>query len=268
MLAAMGMDVIDERTLAAIRRLTQAERECLSRRLDHQTAKKMALELGVSPHAVEKRLKMARAKLGLSSSLEAAKLLEAAERSGRLGPHFPDLPLGAAPADDDGSEAAAQDEIAWTTRPRAYWVTGAMVMSAIAAMALIIGVQSSGAGERQPGPLAAGATASLVAPDAQPTPGTEAALRRLVTGLAKGAPDYGQLSPQFAEVVRRDLPMTHGLFTSLGELKAMTFHGRGAQGDDAYSLVFANGEVMMSAALDPEGRMAGGFLQPMRLPHL
>ena len=42
-----------------------------------------------------------------------------------------------------------------------------------------------------------------------PASGTEAALRRLVAGLASGSPDYGKLSPQFAEIVRRDLPMTH-----------------------------------------------------------
>ena len=66
----MGMEVIDESTRAAILRLTRAERECLKRCLNHQTAKQMALDLGISPHAVEKRLKMARAKLGLSSSLD------------------------------------------------------------------------------------------------------------------------------------------------------------------------------------------------------
>jgi hypothetical protein len=33
-------------------------------------------------------------------------------------------------------------------------------------------------------------------------------------------------------------------------------------GDDAYNLVFANGEVLMSVALDAEGRMAGGILRP------
>ena len=32
--------------------------------------------------------------------------------------------------------------------------------------------------------------------------------------------------------------------------------------NDAYNLVFANGEVFMSVALDPEGRMAGGILRP------
>jgi hypothetical protein len=104
------------------------------------------------------------------------------------------------------------------------------------------------------------------APGSVPTAGTETALRRLVAGLASGSPDYDKLSPQFAEVVRRDLPMTHRMFSSLGELKSVTFRGRGARGDDAYNLVFANGEVMMSAALDAEGRMAGGLLQPVGPP--
>ena len=63
-----------------------------------------------------------------------------------------------------------------------------------------------------------------------PTAGTEAALRRLVAGLASGSPDYNKLSPQFAEVVRRDLPMTHPMFNSMGELKSVTFRGRGAMG--------------------------------------
>lgn len=62
----MTTDLIDETKLAAIKRLTPAERECLRRCLEHQTAKQMAIDLGVSAHAVEKRLKMARAKLGLS----------------------------------------------------------------------------------------------------------------------------------------------------------------------------------------------------------
>ncbi len=83
---------------ASIARLTENEKECLRRRLLPQTAKEMAIELGVSPHAVEKRLKMARTKLGLSSSLQAARLLVQAEaqaqpqpRSQALVPHAPDL---------------------------------------------------------------------------------------------------------------------------------------------------------------------------------
>src|SRR5688572_30871708 len=82
---------IDTRTHAALARLTDNEKECLRRRLQQQTAKEMALELGVSPHAVEKRLKMARTKLGLSSSLEAARLLAASEGYQQTGPHPSDL---------------------------------------------------------------------------------------------------------------------------------------------------------------------------------
>jgi hypothetical protein len=106
----------------------------------------------------------------------------------------------------------------------------------------------------------------VIAPASVPTPGTEAALRSLVAGLASGSPDYAKLSPQFAQVVRRDVPMTHPMFKSMGELKSVTFRGRGPEGDDIYNLVFANGAVTMSAALDAEGRMAGGILRPMEPP--
>lgn len=47
-------------------------------------------------------------------------------------------------------------------------------------------------------------------------------------------------SPPLA-VVRRDLPMTHPLFSSMGELKSVTFLGRGDMDDDVYDLVFAKG---------------------------
>ena len=262
----MGMEAIDESKRAAILRLTKAERECLGRCLSHQTAKQMALELGISPHAVEKRLKMARAKLGLSSSLEAAKLVESLEGSGRLGPQSSDLPSGNLRPDTGGSGAAARHGTAWITRHPVHVVSGAVLMSAFVAVALVMAIQSSGTVEGRAVPPGGLTSAPPAAPSAEPSPGTEAALRRLIAGLASNSPDYDKLSPQFAEIVRRDLPMTHGVFDALGELKSVTFRGRGPGGDDAYNLVFANGEMIMSAALDAEGRMAGGILQPVRLP--
>lgn len=135
-------------------------------------------------------------------------------------------------------------------------------MSFFAAAALILWVQSSGVIEGQATPSAPVAPATSAASSARPTAGTEAALRRLVAGLASGAPDYDKLSPQFAEIVRRDLPMTHPMFRAFGALKSVTFRERGPMGDDAYDLVFANGAVIMSAALDDQGRMAGGILRP------
>jgi hypothetical protein len=52
------------------------------------------------------------------------------------------------------------------------------------------------------------------------------------------------------------------MFSGMGQLKSVTYRGRSELGDDAYDLVFANGAVTMSAALDDEGRMIGGVLKP------
>lgn len=62
-----------------INRLTEREKEALRAWLNHKSAKEIALDLGITHHAVEKRLKMARTKLGAGSSLEAARMLAEAE---------------------------------------------------------------------------------------------------------------------------------------------------------------------------------------------
>ncbi|MEN3971194.1 EF-hand domain-containing protein [Sphingomicrobium sp. XHP0235] len=54
--------------------LTDAERETLEGILSHKTAKEIARDLDISHHAVEKRLKRAREKLGVTTSLKAARL--------------------------------------------------------------------------------------------------------------------------------------------------------------------------------------------------
>jgi DNA-binding CsgD family transcriptional regulator len=128
---------IDARMQAALARLTDNEKECLRRRLRQQTAKEMALDLGVSPHAVEKRLKMARTKLGLSSSLEAARLLVATEEYQRTGPQAADLhPVASA------SEKRFH-------RPL---ILGGLVMTLVTAAILALAAQSSSApaGETKP----------------------------------------------------------------------------------------------------------------------
>lgn len=124
----------------AIARLTENEKQCLRRRLMPQTAKEMAIELGISPHAVEKRLKMARAKLGVSSSLEAARMLAAIEQGGdRLVPQPPDL-AGPPPALDEGAGGRAPG------LRRILWIpaSGVVGMSIIVAVALALVGQEAG----------------------------------------------------------------------------------------------------------------------------
>ncbi len=120
---------IDEKTRAALGRLSAGERECLERRLHHQTAKEIALELGVSPHAVEKRLKMARTKLGLSSSLHVARLLAAAGEYQQTGPQTLYLP---------SAPAATEKRL---DRPL---ILGGFVMILVTAAIISLAAQSSG----------------------------------------------------------------------------------------------------------------------------
>jgi len=231
--------------------LTEREKVCLRQWLQHKSAKEIAADLGISHHAVEKRLKMARIKLGAGSSLEAARLLVEAEGYGQAAPQSPDLVSDVRPLHSAITRIA---------------VLGAAIMIFVGAilLALLHPAALSQAGNNQPVARAEGV---LITPVSAPTPGTEAVLRRLVAGLATGSPDYNKLSPQFGEIVRRDLPMTHPMFSAMGELKSVTFRGRGPMGDDdVYDLKFAKGEVIMSAKLDADGRMAGGILQPVAAP--
>ena len=125
---------MDERMRAAIARLTENEKECLRRRLLPQTAKEMALELHVSPHAVEKRLKMARTKLGLPSSLQAARLLAQVE-SQPLVPQASDLHF-----DGDPSHPMP---IAGGLRRQ--WIGGITAMSILVAAALALSLTGGSA---------------------------------------------------------------------------------------------------------------------------
>lgn len=87
-----------------LNRLTAKERECLARWLDHATAKQIALELGVSHHAVEKRLKSARQKLGVTTTLDAARRLAGENGYGRTASQLPELSDDMRGADDASVE--------------------------------------------------------------------------------------------------------------------------------------------------------------------
>jgi DNA-binding CsgD family transcriptional regulator len=134
--------IIDDPTRRAIARLTENEKQCLRRRLQHQTAKEMAIELGISPHAVEKRLKMARTKTGLSSSLEAARMLDALEKGyGRTLPHGPVLENE--PAGKQRAEGADPPfETGRVLRRNVPLVSGVFLMS-LFVTAVAIALQSS-----------------------------------------------------------------------------------------------------------------------------
>ncbi len=150
-------------------KLTEREREALRGWLQHKTAKEIALDLGISHYAVEKRLKTSRLKLGVSSSLEAARFLASQEGYGLTGAQAPDL---------SADRPAVQP---WLTRPR---IMGAMAMSILAAILLGVALQSGGSAD--------GSAAGNVSPGNDDIP-------KIV--LAKGTPAQVEafVSSKFAE---------------------------------------------------------------------
>lgn len=77
-------------------RLSPRQQECLRGVLELKSAKAIARDLGISPHAVEKHLRVAREKFGVASSVEAARLF-ALQAKGSEFPHSDDSDLVTTP---------------------------------------------------------------------------------------------------------------------------------------------------------------------------
>lgn len=118
---------------SAVARLTANEKECLRRRLWPQTAKEMAVDLGISPHAVEKRLKMARTKLGVSSSLAAARLLVSEEQYQPLVPDLSELSSKAAAPKGGRVAASAGEVLARRPLRKGHRMFAALILAALVA---------------------------------------------------------------------------------------------------------------------------------------
>ena len=96
--------------------------------------------------------------------------------------------------------------------------------------------------------------------DQTPFPGSDAAARRLMTGLASGQPDYASMSPLLARLTREQLPDLQATVKSFGALKSLTFTGVGPGGADRFDVLFENNTVELSVQMLPDGRIdTAGF---------
>lgn len=113
-----------------VSRLTEREKEVLRLWLHHKTAKEIALDIGISHHAVEKRLKMARTKLDVASSLDAARVLAQVEGYDQAVPYSPGI-----------VDAAKNAEKSWV----ATLTIGFATMTILATTAVLLFAQSGSA---------------------------------------------------------------------------------------------------------------------------
>lgn len=98
----------------------------------------------------------------------------------------------------------------------------------------------------------------------KPAPGSEAAMRRLIEELREGRPDYSQLFPEFAAVIRQGLPEAQASAKQLGAVLSVTFKGVEAGGGDVYLVQFQDGAMECHIALTPDGKIAGMGFRPLR----
>lgn len=85
-------------------------------------------------------------------------------------------------------------------------------------------------------------------------PRGDAAIRKLIAGVASGNPDYDSMSAPLADITRQQIKGLQGWFSSLGSFKTLEFQKVGDNGADVYVAKFDKGHFTIEAALDENGR--------------
>jgi hypothetical protein len=81
-------------------------------------------------------------------------------------------------------------------------------------------------------------------PRTSPMAGSEEALRKLLAGVAKGAPDYAILEPALAERIKPNLAQPQADLAARGAVTGMKFRMGDEKGRDTFDVAFANGKPM------------------------
>jgi CubicO group peptidase (beta-lactamase class C family) len=108
---------------------------------------------------------------------------------------------------------------------------------------------------------AAAATAQRIK-DQKPAPGSDAALRKLLTDLAAGNPDYGSMTSGYADVTHRQLTQYQKQIEPLGAIQSLTFKSVGPMGPDIYDVKFEKGALECRIWLAPDGKIDNVNFRP------
>jgi hypothetical protein len=91
------------------------------------------------------------------------------------------------------------------------------------------------------------------------TPGSEAAVRHLIEGIASGKPNYAEMSPALANAAREQFPQMAAILAQLGAVQSIEFRGVGNQGWDVYEVRHEHGTSQWRIALDDHGIITGAL---------
>jgi hypothetical protein len=95
-----------------------------------------------------------------------------------------------------------------------------------------------------------------------PVSGSEQALREYIDALGRGTPNYDNMTPQVATNTRQQLLLYRAVLARLGTLRAMSFRGVTAAGNDLYIAHFSNGSAEGRIGLVKGGKIGRISLGP------
>lgn len=93
-----------------------------------------------------------------------------------------------------------------------------------------------------------------------PHPGSEAALQRLIAGIAAGAPHYDEMSPELAELMRQQLPNLKAMVDNLGPVRTFEFRGVSPMGWDLYEVGHDKGLINWRVHIAADGKIDGASI--------
>jgi len=98
------------------------------------------------------------------------------------------------------------------------------------------------------------------------SPGSEAAVRRLVEELRVGKPDYDLMNTDFARDTRRQLAQHKATIGKLGALRSVTFKGVGPAGPTIYLATFEKGSLECRIWMNLDGSVDVFFYREVPIP--
>jgi len=93
--------------------------------------------------------------------------------------------------------------------------------------------------------------------------GTDAAVRRTIDEIARGAPRYELMSAPLAQSTKAQLAGMQQMLAGLGPVKSVTFREVNAIGADVYDVAFEKGALRWTIVLAPDGRVAMAAFRPV-----
>jgi hypothetical protein len=94
------------------------------------------------------------------------------------------------------------------------------------------------------------------------TPGSEAALRKLIEGLVAGTPDYEAMTPEYARMARQTIGFVRPGVAAAGAIKSIEFSGIDPEGRNIYEVHQENGTTNARISLDADGKISFYMLRP------